>query len=303
MTKRCTIIAEVSVNHDGDLGNALRLCDAAKSAGADIVKFQTFVPTSLFRMDRWKDPKVEQVMGLALDFNQFTKIAAHCADIGIEFCSTPDDLASLKFLVEVCGVKRIKLGSGSLLYEPLVDATFDTGLPVLLSTGMATLEEIEGAVARQWSRKAATSESPRIEVDLTVMHCVSLYPCPPHLANVAAITALQHLGDEWDESNWKMVNYEHRVGYSDHTEGMFTESSCAAVALGAVVIEKHFTLNEYDDGPDHHMSANPAEFETLVCDIREFEEILGHGRKEPSEEELAMVSRLRKDKDGFQPGL
>ncbi len=225
----------------------------------------------------------------------------HCEDIGIEFCSTPDDLESLRFLVEECGVKRIKLGSGSLLYEPLVDAAFDTGLPILLSTGMATFGEVSGVVHRQTERhfdiyggydQATWRKSSRKHEwqDHVLMHCVSLYPCPPHLANVSAIKTLR-------DSTFKGL----KVGYSDHTIGNYAILS--AVALGAIVIEKHFTLDNEADGPDHRMSATPEQFERMVMKIRMVETVLGHGRKEPSEEELAMISRLRKDKDGFQPGL
>src|SRR5258708_16013613 len=122
------------------------------------------------------------------------------------------------------------------------------------------------------------------------MHCVSLYPCPPHLANVSAIKTLR-------DSTFKGL----KVGYSDHTIGNYAILS--AVALGAIVIEKHFTLDNEADGPDHRMSATPEQFERMVMKIRMVETVLGHGRKESSEEELAMISRLRKDKDGFQPGL
>jgi sialic acid synthase SpsE len=119
------------------------------------------------------------------------------------------------------------------------------------------------------------------------MHCTSIYPCPPHLANVSAIRELRYFG--------------YPVGYSDHTIGDM--AACAAVALGATVIEKHFTLDHESDGPDHHMSATPAEFRMMVENIRKTELLLGHGRKEPSEEELAMIPRIRKDIEGFQSGL
>src|SRR5258706_9346547 len=196
----CMIIAEMGLNHDGDLSKALRLCDASKSAGANIVKTQTFIPEKCIRKGRDYD----LLASLALSLHDTYKMAMHCDDIGIEFASTPDDLESLSFLVGECDVKRIKLGSGSLLYEPLVDAAFDTGLPVLFSTGMATLDEVTQVVERQYERREPASGEIRREFDLTRMHCVSLYPCPPHLANVGAITALQHIGDEWDESHWEM---------------------------------------------------------------------------------------------------
>lgn len=287
MTQPCTIIAEVGVNHDGDLGKALRLCDAAKAAGADIVKFQTFIPALSIHP---KSKDLATLLNLSLDFPSTLKIARHCEGTGIEFCSTPDDIVSLKFLVNDCGVKRIKLGSGSLLYEPLVDAAFDTGLPVLLSTGMATDKEIERALKRQRDKKTS---------DLTLMHCVSLYPCPPGLANVSAITQVWLVGSvAWDSFGSKC---KFSVGYSDHTIGNYAILS--AVALGATVVEKHFTLDNEAEGPDHRMSATPEQFERMVMKIMMVETVIGHGRKEPSPEELAMIPRIRKDAEGFQPGL
>jgi N,N'-diacetyllegionaminate synthase len=275
----CMIIAEVGVNHDGDLLKALRLCDAAKSAGADIVKFQIY---QIHKLMRPGSPEFMKLGNLSLPSAAFVHIAKYCESIGIEFCATPDDVDSLKVLIDECGVKRIKIGSGSLLYEPLVDAAFDTGLPVLLSTGMATKDEIYNTVQRQLYRNRFG--------DSILMHCVSLYPCPLQLANVDAIT---------DISSWWQGTIP--VGYSDHTKG--TTAAMAAVALGATVIEKHFTLNNRDDGPDHAMSTEPWEFMHMVRDIREVECVLGDGRKEPGLEEVAMIPRIRKDAEGFQPGL
>jgi sialic acid synthase SpsE len=273
------VISECGVNHDGRLDKALFLCDAAKQSGADIVKFQTYLPEKCIR----KGKHYELLGRLALGWGAFQIIAKHCQDIGIEFCSTPDDIDSLKFLVNECGVKRIKIGSGSLLYRPLVDAAFDTGLPTLLSTGMATMTEVFQVVQRQLCRSSSLTE-------IILMHCVSLYPCPDDLANVAAIKTIS---DRWIGTI--------PVGYSDHTIGNI--AVMAAVALGATVIEKHFTLDERDDGPDHHMSADPVAFDIMVQMIRATEVVLGNGRKDPSPEELAMIPRIRKDADGFQPGL
>jgi sialic acid synthase SpsE len=303
------IIAEAGCNHNGKLDTALRLCDAAKSAGADIVKFQTFTPEKCIR----KGKDYALLTSLALDQESFLKIAQHCGEIGIEFCSTPDHVDDLSFLVEDCGVKRIKLGSGSLLYEPLVNAAFDTGLPILLSTGMATIDEVAGAVGYQFNRfnlGVDDDEDERTETDrtsnlekwnhLTVMHCVSLYPCPPHLANLSRMEDLTLMnGNELDFECGQIVDYD--VGYSDHTEG--SVAAMTAVALGATVVEKHFTLNKLDDGPDHRMSADSWDLKAMISSIREVETVLGHGRKEPSEEELAMIPRIRKDAEGFQPGL
>src|SRR5258705_9337 len=134
-----TIIAECGINHNGSVDEALRMCDAAKESGATIVKFQTYLPE--IAIDK-NSKDYDLLSSLALSFADFLKISKHCEDIGIEFCSTPDDLHSLKFLVDECGVKRIKIGSGSLTYEPLLEAAYASRLPVLISTGMATIQEI-----------------------------------------------------------------------------------------------------------------------------------------------------------------
>lgn len=289
MTK-CTIIAEAGVNHDGKGSEACRLVDAAKEAGADVVKFQTFDAQRIFR----PGPALHKAMKLSLSLLDLRTVVAHCANTGIEFCSTPDDLDSLKFLVEECGVKRIKLGSGSLLYEPLVDAAFDTGLPILLSTGMAAIQEVGDVVARQRQRWLRSTDIKALN-HLTVMHCVSLYPCPPELANVRAVDSLARLSPAiWHPDFFAM-------GYSDHTEGIW--AACGAVGAGATVIEKHFTLTNTDDGPDHHMSLEPDQFKVFVGAVRFVEKTLGTGIKAPSEQEAAMIPRLRKDAEGYQPGL
>lgn len=286
---KTTIIAEAGVNHDGRIKNAIALCDTAKEAGADIVKFQTYIPEKCIRPGKDYD----LLKRLALSLPAFHDIAKYCREIDIEFCSTPDDLESLKYLVEHCGVKRIKLGSGSLLYEPLVTAAFSTGLPVLLSTGMATMEEVAGVLQHQYKNRTVLS-------DVTVMHCVSLYPCPPELANVAALHTVVALA----ESVWPMDWFH--IGYSDHTVGYDSSAAAAAVAIGATVIEKHITLGAFrmgaDAGPDHPMSATRHEFHRMVNAIRDIEKVLGTGIKMPSEKEREMIPHLRKDSEGFQPG-
>ena len=275
-----TIIAEMGVNHNGDFDEALRLCDAAKEAGADIIKSQTYLP----EISIAKNSKDYDILyNLALPFSDFVKIAKHCENIGIEFCSTPEDLYSLDFLINSCGVKRIKIGSGSLTYKPLLKAAADTKLPIILSTGMATTSEIYSAVGLHGLR------GPR---DLTLLHCVSLYPCPIELANLKVIKLLYY---EFHDERAK-------IGYSDHTLSVVA-IPCAAVALGATVIEKHFTLNRYAEGPDHAMSLDPYQFSEMVREIRNTELALGDGTKNISEQEAAMIPRVRKGEDGKQPGL
>ena len=268
-----TILAEGGVNHNGSLPIALRLCDAAKRARADVVKWQTYIPEKALDKSS-KDYAI--LKSLALPFNDFKIIAKHCESIGIEFCSTPDDLDSLKFLVEECGVKRIKIGSGSLTYKPLLQAACNTRLPVILSTGMANSIEIDEAVhSHNWK-------------DLTLLHCVSLYPCPLELANLNAIQTLKIFGVP--------------VGYSDHTLHHISVP-CAATAFGITVLEKHMTLSKRMMGPDHKMSLNPTQFEEMVIAVREVEKSLGDGSKTISIKEAAMIPRVRKGPDGKQPGL
>jgi len=272
------IIAEAGVSHNGSVDEALRMCDAAKESGATIVKFQTYLPE--IAIDK-NSKDYDLLSSLALSFDDFLKIAKHCEDIGIEFCSTPDDLHSLKFLVDECGVKRIKIGSGSLTYKPLLEAAAITKLPMILSTGMATETEIEEAI-----RVIHPYAAP---IDLTLLHCVSLYPCPIELANLKVITTMKD-------------NFFFNIGYSDHTLSVVA-IPCAAVALGATVIEKHFTLNRFAKGPDHWMSLDQYQFSEMVREIRETEKALGDGTKIISEKEVAMIPRVRKSEDGKQPGL
>src|SRR5882672_1473329 len=278
-----TIIAECGVSHNGSVDEALRMCDAAKEAGADIVKFQTYLPE--IAIDK-NSKDYDLLSSLALSFDDFLKIAKHCEDIGIEFMSTPDDLQSLKFLVDECGIKRIKIGSGSLTYTPLLEAAIKTKLPIILSTGMATEVEIEKALSDMWGEKFNAWGISRW--DITLLHCVSLYPCPIELANINAIK--------------KLKTFRYQVGYSDHTLSVVA-IPCAAVALGATVIEKHFTLNRYAEGPDHAMSLGPYQFSEMVREIRATELALGDGCKTISEQEAAMIPRVRKGADGKQPGL
>lgn len=268
------VIAEIGINHDGKLDKALKLCDAAKEAGADIAKFQTYIPENCIR----KGKDYDLLSKLALSLGSFYEVAKHCENIGIEFCSTPDDKDSLNFLVSVCKVKRIKIGSGSLTYLPLIEAAHATKLPVIVSTGMGTISDIQ-KVVNIWKGT---------DGKLTLMHCVSLYPCPDELANVRAMETMRRI--------WHLP-----VGYSDHTLG--STAICAAVALNASVVEKHFTLDISDPGPDHKMSLSPTQFKEMVKRIRDVELVLGHGEKEPSDEEKVMIPRIRKDSEGFQPGL
>ena len=272
---RVFVIAEAGVNHNGSLEMALRLADAARAAGADAVKFQTFraedvvtpqaVTADYQRSNTGETSQFEMIKKLELDESAHRQLARHCAGQGIEFFSTPFSEDAVAMLVRL-GVRRLKLPSGEITNKPLLECAADTGLPLLMSSGMATLEEVHravGWVAARW--RAAGRAAPGPE-NLTLLHCTSAYPAPADSLNLRAIATLaQATGLP--------------VGYSDHSEGL--EAALAAVALGATVIEKHLTLDKALPGPDHLASADPAQFAAMVKAIRSVEAMLGDGLKRP----------------------
>lgn len=267
----CFVIAEAGINHNGDLAMARRLIDVAAEAGADAVKFQTFkaelvisaeAPKAAYQLAN-TDPaesQLEMARGWQLPYDDFLTLRDHCRARGIIFLSTPFDHDSLDFLAGA-GVPAIKIASGEITNVPLLRHAGATGLPVILSTGMSYLSEVQAAVAEL---KGAGCR------DLVVLHCVSNYPADPADANLRAMAAMaEALGLP--------------VGYSDHTAGRAV--ALAAVALGACVLEKHFTLDTSLPGPDHKASLDPAELAALVAGIRAVEAALGDGRKAPREAE------------------
>lgn len=267
------VIAEAGVNHNGRLDLALALCDAAKAAGADAVKFQTFraedvvTPTAATadyqRTNTGATSQFEMIRALELDLEAHARVAAHCAQIGIEFFSTPFSEPAVDELVAL-RVRRLKLPSGELTNRPLLEHAAATGLPLLVSTGMATLEEVHEALG--WIRARWAVAGFTTPPSLTLLHCTSAYPAPADALNLRAITTLaQATGLP--------------VGYSDHSQGM--EAALAAVALGACVIEKHLTLDTALPGPDHRASADPAAFARMVAGIRTVSAMLGDGVKRP----------------------
>lgn len=267
------LIAEVGVTHLGKLKTALELADIAKQSGADVVKFQTFRAETTLRKN---DPNFSKITGLELPYADFIKLAKHCEDIKIEFMSTPDHLNDLRFLVEECGVKRIKIGSADLLNRPLMDMAYRTGKPIILSTGMATLVEVKAALPH-------ATDPYVMSACITLLHCVSLYPTPPEQVNLRAISSLKALG--------------YPVGLSDHTVGPM--ACFLALALGATIIEKHFCPNGYT-GIDKEVSMVPWELKRLIEDLKFYEKMLGSGLKTPSEGEIPIVRKLRKGTDGLR---
>ncbi len=269
------IIAEAGVNHNGSLDLALRLIDAAHDAGADAVKFQTFragdvvtpdaVTADYQRSNTGETNQFEMIKKLELDEDAHRQLAQHAQAIGIEFFSTPFSHDAVDMLVRL-GVRRIKLPSGEITNKPLLERAAATGLPLLLSTGMSTLDEVRRAVGWIADCRAASGFGATGAQQLSLLHCTSAYPAPADALNLRAIATLaQALGLP--------------VGYSDHSRGM--EAALAAVALGATVIEKHLTLDNNLPGPDHRASAEPRDFAAMVRGIRAVSAMLGDGIKQP----------------------
>ena len=268
------IIAEAGVNHNGRLDLALKLCDAAKAAGADAVKFQTWVTEKIISPDTQKadyqkantgaaQSQYEMLKALELGYGEFEQIKRYCDSIGITFLSTGDTPEDIDFLLGL-GMPLVKIGSGDITNIPLLRHIGACGKPVILSTGMADMGMVHKAY--DTLREAGAQ-------DITVLHCTTNYPCPPEEVNLRAMLTMQEeLGCP--------------VGYSDHTLG--TEVPVAAVALGASVIEKHLTLDSHMEGPDHAASMEPAAFGEMCRQIRAIEKALGTGVKEPNESEKAI---------------
>jgi len=272
LTGQVTIIAEAGVNHNGDIEQACRLIDVAADAGADFVKFQTFDPEALAAPEARKadyqikttgndESQLQMLRKLAVSPADHQRLIDHCFQRDIGFLSTPFDDASAEMLAGL-GVAAFKISSGDLTNLPLLKFVSGFGKPMIVSTGMGDLEEVEDAVAAMRSAGAN---------DITLLHCVTDYPADPADANLRAMATLA-------------AAFEVPVGYSDHTEGI--NVSLAAVALGATVIEKHFTLDRSLPGPDQLASLEPAELADLVTGIRTVEQALGTGQKIPSEKEL-----------------
>lgn len=281
-TGSCQIIAEAGVNHNGSPELAFKLVDAAIDAGADIVKFQTFKADKLVSPDAAKaayqqratgsDSQYAMLKALELDDAVFIELMDYCARREIGFLSTPFDVDSARFLANA-GMHAFKISSGDLNNLPFLRAIGAFGLPVILSSGMATLAELDEAVA--------ALEQTGLTLDqLTLLHCTAEYPAPLEEVNLRAMATIQ------------AAFPQARVGYSDHTVGVHIP--IAAAALGATVIEKHFTLDRSMDGPDHRASLEPGELKEMVAGIRAVTTALGDGRKRPTASELPNRKAARK---------
>lgn len=276
--KTCWVIAEAGVNHNGRLEMAKDLVVAAKEAGADAIKFQTFSPEKLAskaalkadyqKRDGLDDLQLSMLSKLVLSQKDYRDLIAFCQEREIMFFSSPFDEESADFL-ESLDVSLFKIGSGELTNFSLIKHVAKKGKPIILSTGMSSLGEVETAV--RWIQDVGRQK-------LTLLHCTSNYPAEPENCNLRAIQTLKHA-------------FNLPIGYSDHTVGI--EISLAAVALGAEVIEKHLTLDRKLPGPDHEASLNPSEFKSLVQGIRKIESSLGNGVKKmtPSESPIRDIAR------------
>ena len=275
------VIAEAGANHNGDLKLAKQMCDAAKEAGCDCIKFQTFTaeefcadPQQLFTYrsqgHEVREPMIDLFRRLEFTREQWAELMAHCDKIGILFLTTVQDPPDLKLMLEL-GLKGIKIGSDD--FDHLVNLRLfaETGLPLIVSKGMATLGEVDKVV--RFLRPRASG--------LAMLHCVSLYPTDPKLLNIRQVQTLQRL---YPDIVW---------GFSDHSQGPL--ASTLAVTLGAKIIEKHFTLDQNLPGPDHWFSMNPGDMGQMMRDIRYAEMALGNGDVSPAvgEESYKKVARRR----------
>jgi len=280
LSEKVVIIAEAGVNHNGSLEAAKKLADAAALAKADFVKFQTFdpealvvssAPTADYQTQGGYTNQQEMLAGLTLSPDEQAGLKRYCESIGIEFLSTAFDLGSVQLLQDL-GQTTWKVPSGEISNVPLLEAIGAIAEEVILSTGMATLGEIEQALT--WLEEAGCSRE-----RVTVLHCNTEYPTPYHDVH---LRAMQTIGQAFNV----------RVGYSDHTMGI--EVPIAAVALGATVIEKHFTLDRTLPGPDQKASLEPDELTAMVGGIRNIEQALGRSEKRVSESERKNLATVRK---------
>lgn len=274
------IIAEAGVNHNGDINLAHRLIDAAKNSGADIVKFQIGKPENVVsrfakkaeyqkRNTGYRESQLDMVRKITLSFDLFKELKKHCENVGIGFLSTPFDMESVDFLQKL-GCDLWKIPSGEITNYPYLVRIAETGKNIILSTGMCRMDEIEASY--RILREKGSGK-------ISLLHCTTQYPAPFESVNLRAMLALKD-------------KFQCPVGYSDHTVG--SEISVAAAALGASILEKHFTLDRNMEGPDHKASLEPDELAMMIAQVRNVEIALGDGEKRPANEELSNLAVVRK---------
>lgn len=301
------VIAEAGVNHNGSAELAFKLVDAAYAAGVDVVKFQTFKASSLVtenakqaeyqsRNTGIEETQFNMLKRLELDYDTHHALIDYCAERSIEFLSTAFDSESLAFLVNDLGLKTLKISSGELTNLPFILEHAKTGCELIVSTGMATLGEIEEALSviafgfiadektipsiDAFSEAYASEKGQKaLREKVTVLHCTTEYPAPSTEINLRAMSTMAKA-------------FGLNTGYSDHSEGITIPT--AATAMGACIIEKHFTLDKAMEGPDHKASLDPNELIAMVQAIRVVEDALGSGIKVPQPSELKNKSIARK---------
>jgi len=308
-----TVIAEAGVNHNGDIDRALALVDAAADAGADVVKFQTFDPAALAtggapqaeyqkHNDGERAGQLAMLQALTLSHRDHHRLMARCGERGIEFLSSPFDAGSARFLIDELALPRLKLGSGELTNAPLLLQIARSGRPLILSTGMATPDEIREALGVLAFGYLGEDRAPSIpafatafdhmagyrvlERHVTLLHCTTEYPAPFADLNLRAMDSLRD-------------GFGLAVGFSDHSPGI--AMPIAAAARGACVIEKHFTLDRTLPGPDHRASLEPDELRAMVDGIRQVELALGDGEKRVADSEAKNRGVARKSLVAARP--
>jgi sialic acid synthase SpsE len=270
LDKDVLIVAEIGNNHEGSIGLAEEMVGLAARAGADVVKFQTIVPDRL--VSPMQIERLQQLERFSLSYDEFEKLSKIAAREGVQFMSTPFDIESAHFLAPF--VPAFKIASGDNSFYPLIDAVARMGKPILLSTGLADLNQLKKTVAsveQSW-------QSEGIQQEIALLHCVVEYPTPPEHAALSRLSALASLS--------------RTIGYSDHTRGI--DAAPLAVALGARIIEKHFTIaNDYSAYRDHQLSADPEAFTRLVETVRQAERMLlrDEGALRDTEKEVAAQVR------------
>ena len=306
MSNHTYIIAEAGVNHNGSLEKAKKLVDVAKQAKADAIKFQTFKAENLvtraakqaaYQVDNLGEEtsQFEMLKKLELSYEEFTELKNYCDSKHIEFLSTPFDFESVDFLLDDIGIGKVKIPSGELTNSPFIHYIATKGKPIILSTGMATMDYIHEALSfiayglafldksvelNQVNVFYQTEEAKLLlNKYVTLLHCTSEYPAPLETINLNAMNEMKK-------------EFQLPIGFSDHSEGIAVP--IAAVAIGAMVIEKHFTLDRNLPGPDHLASLEPNALEEMVAGIRAVEQSLGTGKKVPTQVELENRQVARK---------
>lgn len=285
--ERVLVIAEAGVNHNGDINLAYQMIDEAKRAGADIIKFQTGKPESVISKFAQKaeyqkittdeeESQLEMCKKISLEYEDYISLKAYCDKARIQFLSTPFDLESIEFL-EKLETGLWKIPSGEITNLPYLIRIANTHQPIIMSTGMCTMGEVEEALQVLKEHGAGK---------ISLLHCTTEYPAPYEDVNLKAMLSLK-------------AKFGLEVGYSDHTQGI--EVAVAAVAMGARIIEKHFTLDRNMEGPDHKASLEPCELAEMVRSIRHIEEALGTGDKHPASSEIKNRDVARKSIVAFCP--